>query len=335
MTIYDIAEACGVSIATVSRVLNNSDKVSAKTREKVLRVMKQQDYSPNPFARGLGLDSMKMIGLLCTDVSDSFYAKAVSLTEHELKKRNLDTMLVCTGDDAGAKKKYIQFMLKKHVDAIILIGSPFHEEHDTTNLAEAAQNVPIIAINSLIDKPNVYSVLCDEASGIAQAVKELVRHDAKNILYLYDQLSYSGQQKLRGYKEGLQATGIVPNAKLIRQVPRDLAAVKTIVGRLIAQNSLEPSNDLSFSAVIASEDIIAIGAQKALAAAGLSMPVIGCNNSVLAECATPSLTSLDNRLDVLCPAAVDVLTQLLDGSKATPSQTVFPAILEHRESFPA
>ena len=64
MTIYDIAKACGVSIATVSRVLNNSDKVSSKTRQKVLAVIKQENYTPNPFARGLGLDSMKMIGLL-------------------------------------------------------------------------------------------------------------------------------------------------------------------------------------------------------------------------------------------------------------------------------
>ena len=76
MTIYDIAKACGVSIATVSRVLNNSDKVSSKTRQKVLAVIKQENYTPNPFARGLGLDSMKMIGLLCTDVADAQIGRA-------------------------------------------------------------------------------------------------------------------------------------------------------------------------------------------------------------------------------------------------------------------
>ena len=327
MTIYDIAKACGVSIATVSRVLNNSDKVSEKTRKKVLAVIQEENYSPNPFARGLGLDSMKMIGLLCTDVSDAFYAKAVALVEHELKQRGLDMMLVCTGNDLNEKKKYIQFLLKKHVDAIILIGSPFREDGDNSHVAEAAHEVPIIAINSLLELPNVYSVLCDEASGIELAVHRLADRGCKDILYLYDNLTYSGQQKIRGYREGLDAAGLPRQDKLICQVSKDLTSAQQMIQRLLKQQ-------LPFSAIIGSEDIIAIGAQKALSAAGIDIPVIGCNNSVLAECATPSLTSIDNRLDILCPAAVDVLTKILDnGPQAAPSQTVFPAIIQYRESF--
>jgi LacI family transcriptional regulator/LacI family asc operon transcriptional repressor len=327
VTIYDIAKACGVSIATVSRVLNNSEKVSEKTRQKVLAVIQEENYSPNPFARGLGLDSMKMIGLLCTDVSDAFYAKAVSLVEHELKQRGLDMMLVCTGNDLNEKKKYIQFLLKKHVDAIILIGSPFREDGDNSHVAEAAHEVPIIAINSLLELPNVYSVLCDEASGIELAVRRLADNGCRNILYLYDNLTYSGQQKIRGYREGLEAAGLQKQDKFLCQVSKDLISAQQMVQRLLKQQ-------LPFSAIIGSEDIIAIGAQKALSAAGIEIPVIGCNNSVLAECATPSLTSIDNRLDILCPAAVDVLTKILDnGPQAAPSQTVFPAIIQYRESF--
>ena len=327
MTIYDIAKACGVSIATVSRVLNNSEKVSEKTRQKVLAVIQEENYSPNPFARGLGLDSMKMIGLLCTDVSDAFYAKAVSLVEHELKQRGLDMMLVCTGNDLNEKKKYIQFLLKKHVDAIILIGSPFREDGDNSHVAEAAHEVPIIAINSLLELPNVYSVLCDEASGIELAVRRLADNGCRNILYLYDNLTYSGQQKIRGYREGLEAAGLQKQDKFLCQVSKDLISAQQMVQRLL-------KHQLPFSAIIGYEDIIAIGAQKALSAAGIEIPVIGCNNSVLAECATPSLTSIDNRLDILCPAAVDVLTKILDnGPQAAPSQTVFPAIIQYRESF--
>ena len=79
ITIYDIAQKCGVSIATVSRVLNGSSRVSEKTRARILEVMKDMGYKPNPFARGLGLDSMKIVGVICTDVADIFYARAVSL----------------------------------------------------------------------------------------------------------------------------------------------------------------------------------------------------------------------------------------------------------------
>ena len=93
---------------------------------------------------------------------------------------------------------------------------------------------------------------------------------------------------------------------------------------------------MAFDAIIASEDVVAVGAQKALSAHGKRLPVIGCNNSVLAECATPSLTSIDNRLEILCPAAVDVLTKVLEnGENAAPSKTIYPAVIVHRESFPA
>ena len=75
LTIYDISEKAGVSIATVSRVLNNSNNVSEKTRQKVLDVMEANGYTPNVFARGLGLDTMKTIGILCADSSDLYLAK--------------------------------------------------------------------------------------------------------------------------------------------------------------------------------------------------------------------------------------------------------------------
>ena len=71
MNIYDISKKAGVSIATVSRVLNGNEKVSANTRQKVLRVMEEESYSPNAFARGLGLNTMKTIGILCADSSDA------------------------------------------------------------------------------------------------------------------------------------------------------------------------------------------------------------------------------------------------------------------------
>lgn len=93
ITIYDIAQKCNVSIATVSRVLNGSTRVSEKTRAKVLQVMKEMGYKPNPFARGLGLDSMKIVGVICTDVADIFYAHAVSLLEDGLRKHHFDVML--------------------------------------------------------------------------------------------------------------------------------------------------------------------------------------------------------------------------------------------------
>ena len=99
MTIYDISEKAGVSIATVSRVLNGSSSVSEKTKQKVLDVINQCEYTPNAFARGLGLNTMKTIGVMCADSSDLYLAKAIYYIEQKLRVNGYDSILCCTGYD--------------------------------------------------------------------------------------------------------------------------------------------------------------------------------------------------------------------------------------------
>ena len=86
INIYDIAKLSGVSIATVSRVVNGSPKVSPKTKEKVLAVIRENEYTPNVFARGLGLDSMKTVGIICPNIADQYMARAVAYLEDNLHK---------------------------------------------------------------------------------------------------------------------------------------------------------------------------------------------------------------------------------------------------------
>ena len=88
INIYDVSKKAGVSIATVSRVLNGNARVSEKTRDKVINAMKELDYTPNVFARGLGLNTMKTIGIMCIDSSDIYLANAVYYLEQELRKYN-------------------------------------------------------------------------------------------------------------------------------------------------------------------------------------------------------------------------------------------------------
>ena len=86
INIYDVSKKAGVSIATVSRVLNGNTRVSEKTRDKVINAMKELDYTPNVFARGLGLNTMKTIGIMCIDSSDIYLANAVYYHEQELRR---------------------------------------------------------------------------------------------------------------------------------------------------------------------------------------------------------------------------------------------------------
>ena len=133
LTIYDISQKANVSIATVSRVLNGSDKVSEKTRQKVLNIIEEFGYTPNVFARSLGLNTMKTIGILCADSSDIYLSKAVYYLETLLRASGYNAILCCTGYETANKESCMSLLLSKKVDGIILTGSNFVEREIEKN----------------------------------------------------------------------------------------------------------------------------------------------------------------------------------------------------------
>lgn len=327
MNIYDIAARSGVSIATVSRVLNNSPKVSPKTRERVLAVMKEEDYVPNVFARGLGLNTMRMVGILCVDIADPCYASIVAITEKQLRKKGWDVMLSCTGPTLKGKKKGLDLLLQKHVDCILLVGSPFREEDDNSHIETAAAQVPVIMVNGLLEAQNVYSVVCDDKTAMQNCTSLLLKSGCQRVLYCYDALTYSGKQKLTGYRQAHAQHEVPVCEELLLQLPREIEETAEIIQQRYAEG-------LRFDAVLGSEDMMVVGVQHAMKQLGLSCPVIGWNNSILAKCTSPTLTSVDNNLKQLCSTVVSQLIQLLEGDTATvPQKVVVSSQLVERESF--
>ena len=125
----------------------------------------------------------------------------------------------------------------------------------------------------------------------------------------------------------MKELGIKENPALIQQVSLNLEGAEKAIENLVSRN-------VPFDAIVTSEDILAVGAQRAALENGRYVPVIGWNNSILATCATPTLSSIDNRLDSLCASAVQSMTQLLSGQdQPVPVRTEFSAILVERESF--
>ena len=198
MTIYDISEKAGVSIATVSRVLNGSARVSPGTRKKVLEVIEACGYAPNASARGMGLRSLRTIGILCADSSDLFLAKAVYYLEQELKANVYEALLCCTGYHQEMRRSYMDLILSKKVDSIILVGSNFIGSTADENqyIREASAQVPIMLLNAACDDPNVYSILCDDSASMYEAATAMLDAGIRDILYLYNSLSYR-QEKAR------------------------------------------------------------------------------------------------------------------------------------------
>ena len=163
MNIYDIANRANVSIATVSRVINNSPKVSEKTRKKVLDIVDELGFTPNVFARGLGLNTMKTIGILCSDPSDIYVAGALSCFEKMLRKNGYDSLLCCSGYDTKNLKKYMDILISKSVDAVIMIGSTYISSRDNKTLIKnTAKSLPILLINGSLKGDNIYCSYYDD-----------------------------------------------------------------------------------------------------------------------------------------------------------------------------
>ena len=325
LNIYDIAEAAGVSIATVSRVLSGAENVRPQTRQKVLEVVEKTQYTPNAFARGLGLGSMKMVGILCTDVSDSFYARAVSILEHELRLLDFDALLYCTGSDLKDKQRYTSHLLAKHVDAIVLVGSAFKEQIDNSHIEFAAKHVPVLIINGLVECENTYCILCDEYRAMYENVRLLHLHGCKKLAFLYHAASYSTVQKIAAYREAVQKYGLALNENLIAYCDKTCESAEDVCTDLL---NLHPDID----AIVTAEDLLAVGACKALSRRGMNLPVIGFDNSAFSVCATPTITSVDNMLGDMCAEAANILSTVLAGNKA-PHKTILKAKLVERETF--
>ena len=330
MNIYDISKQAGVSIATVSRVLNGSDKVSPATREKVLQVIDQNSYTPNAFARSLGLNSMHTVGILCADSSDVYLASAIYYLERELRQNSYASMLCCTGYHLEEKKKYLQLLLSRNVDALFFVGSNFVEDTDKNNayLFEAAGKVPVFILNGYLSGSRIYSVLCDDRLAVNEMTASLLCSGSRSPVYLYRSLSYSGQKKIAGFREACLEKGLQDVEKRIFASPASIHETAALL------DSLE-NEGLCFDSCVTADDELAVGAVKYALSHGRRIPgdfqISGYNNAQLSTCSTPEITTVDNRVEFMCTTAVSLLMQVFDG-KDIPARTVFSGDIIYRDT---
>ncbi|MCI8790593.1 MAG: LacI family transcriptional regulator [Lachnospiraceae bacterium] len=331
MTIYDISEKAGVSIATVSRVLNGSSSVSQKTREKVLDVIERCGYKPNAFARGLGLNTMKTIGIMCADSSDLYLAKAIYYIERKLRASGYDSLLCCTGYGLESKAASMNLLLTKKVDGIILAGSNFVYEKEQENqyIAEAAAQVPVMVLNADLDIPNVYSVVSDAFTSMYNATLQMIQSGVHDILYFYNARSYSGKHKLSGFRAAMEEKALLDSEALIQFYQGPPEDIHAMVGHLEAVHD----RGTAFHGVIAADDTLGLAAVKYARKMGYRIPedfsILGYNNTMLTSCCEPELTSIDNKLETLCRHLISTLLGVLEGN-GMPKKTVFSGEIVRR-----
>lgn len=317
MNIYDIARLSGVSIATVSRVMNGNSGVSKKTRKKVMDIIHKESYTPNIFAQGLGLHTMHTIGILVPSISDMYMSRAVSFLEVQLREFGYDCILSCTGFDQQQREEHVQLLLSKHIDALIMVGSSYTGQgnvEDTNYIRAAAQQIPVFIANGIVQGDNIYCYISDDRKAVYTAVSAMINEGGKRkILFLTESYTHSARCKLEGYKKALSRANIPYDKNLVLHVPDDIHSVR---------DALLSNPSLHFEAVMACTDIIALGVIKYALERKLNIPsdlsIIGYNNTILTQCSEPELTSIDNRSDQLCHAIVHHLIALLSGSQNEP-----------------
>ena len=324
MNIYEIAKKAGVSIATVSRVINNSPNVKQETRAKVEAVLRQYRYTPNAIARSLAIKATHTIGALTSDVRDSYYATAIYTIEQRFRELGYNVILCNTGLELEKKKEYLGIMLQKKVDGIILVGSVFKEKNDNSHIYEVATHVPVVMLNGNLEGDNIYSIICDDGAAMFNLVELLYSRGHRDIVYMYDVESFSGMAKIEGFKRGMRKNGLKFSDGSIIRVPQG------IQGGYDGVEKLERGGR-RYTAILTSEDIIAVGVLKKLREIGKRVPedvaVFGFNNSQYSLCTVPELSTVDNKVTDMAVGAVQMLYDVLQGKEVVRKMVVTPELI--------
>ena len=325
MNIYDIAKEAGVSISTVSRVLNNKGNVNENTRKNVLEILQKHNYTPSAIARGMVSKSMRTVAVLTVDIRVPHYARTAYTIEREFSRRGYEVTLCNTGGELAETEKYLRTVIEKKVDGLVLVGSVFNTLCRTPEIEALLRTTPLVLANGRLELPNSYSVLVDDQYGVSLAVKHLVERGHKEIYYLKDLNTASADLKCRGFLNGMKQEGLEATKRHVLETDMSLEGGMRAVEKLLRGKK-------PFTALVCGEDITAAGAVKALLRVGLRVPedvaVTGYNNSEYARICEPQLTTIDNKPELVAMLSVQLLTSLIENTAAYSSCTIQPELVQ-------
>ena len=208
MTIYDIAKQAGVSASTVSRVINNKPGINAQTRKRVQKLLNENHYTPNEAARGLVMQSSKIIGILIEDLRIEHHTESAYVIEQEMTALGYTCITLSTGRRDEKKADYIRILEQRRVDGAILRGSMFETEAVKKSIKEHLPDVPVAIVNGYLDLPNVYGILIDEERGVKDCAELMFKKGKKHLVMAVDSDTPSNRNKQKGYLRAMLEQGI-------------------------------------------------------------------------------------------------------------------------------
>ncbi len=333
--LIDVAARAGVAANTASTILNNRPDswASKETRERVLLAAKELNYRPSKAALGVRLGRFKTIGLVVPDLHNPFYPVLADYLDHAVAAHGYDLILEHSRNDLAAEQHCFESILDRQVDGVALIVSDT-ELHRPFLSRLALSGPPAVALAA---KPDVAlpidSVVSDFSEGFAQAVDHLIALGHRRFAFLCALAKGQddgGRPEL--FRSLLGARGIAPENISFVRCEHQIATARDAFRDLLRKTKTKRP-----TALIALNDLSAIGAMRAAADEKLSVPrdlsVIGVDNIPLGEFLPVSLTTIAQPIKDMVGRTASLLIQRIEGKAAArPSQTVFPTELVVRES---
>lgn len=307
-TIYDVAREAGVSIATVSKVLNSSGRISDKTREKVNRVMEELNYKPSLVASALTRRRTGTIGLVIPDIANPFFAETARGIEDVAQEQGSD-LIVCSTDRSDEKAaRTLSLLLRKRVDGIIIASHPGNPDM-IRRLQE--DRVPLVLFSADVRALESNSVTVDDYKGGYLATEYLLSLGHRRLGIISDNLPGS-KLRAEGFLDALKAAGVpFDNPAHLTHTSATLENGKKAAAAMLSQAA-----DVRPTAIFACNDLLAIGVMKEARSQGLSIPrdlsVVGFDNTMLAEICHPALTSIAQPLREMTQQAMLLLNESID-----------------------
>src|SRR4051812_41623482 len=324
--IREIARLSGVSVATVSRVLNDSANVSEELRERVLGHAERLDYVPSAAARTLVGGRSQLIGVVVNtgtghpDLKHPFFQDVLVALKDELGAHDYDLLL-------ASKQSFLRSALEHRVDGLVLMGVDRNAAEVGTVLA---RRIPTVFVDLQLRGDRAGYVTSDNVMGGQLAVAHLAALGHSRIATITGLLHTTpGGDRLRGYREGLRTNALTERPEYVREGDFYPDSGSVQMQALLALP--EPP-----TAVFAASDDMAMGALAAIAEAGLSVPgdvsLVGFDDDEHAPLLRPPLTTVRQDKPALGAAAGAALMELIDAKDATPPELVLPVELVVRES---
>jgi LacI family transcriptional regulator len=287
MNIIEIAQLAGVSRSTVSRVINNSDRASIKTKKKVLEVIKNTGYIPNNIARSLKIKKTMTIGVLFPDIGNPFYFEVLRGVEKKLYEKDFNIMLCNSDYDDSKELRYISLLASKKVDGII--AAPCSENSKGIALLQK-WDMPFVLIDIPQNNIKTNGIFVDHSYCSYIATNYLIENGHKRIAIIDAKRNTKNKSKfVKGYAKSLSEHGIPIDKEIILERYPDINNGYIVIKKLI-------KNKIDFSAVITINDLLAVGVYKAASQVGLNIPgdlsVIGNDNIPLSKFLHPPLTTI-------------------------------------------